>query len=121
RLPPLRISRASASGHMNDRRVAAAHLFDQVVQERTTRHIALPDNDGLEFAGGGELLLMLENLPAGPAGDEHSLAAVGGKMAEDDVERVHVRHRSRTTYQPAGGHFSSDVGGRHLPVRVLTT
>jgi hypothetical protein len=104
---------------MNDRRIAAAHLFDQVVQELAARHIALSDNYGFELAGGGELLLMLQNFPAGPAGDEDTLAASRGGMAEDDVERICVRHRSLPTHEPAGGHFSSDVGGRHLPVRLL--
>jgi pimeloyl-ACP methyl ester carboxylesterase len=55
-----------------------------------------------------------------PAGNEDALASPR-RSTEDDVTRIRVRHRSAATDQPAEGHFSSDVGGRHLPVRTLSS
>ena len=101
---------------MDDRGVAAAHLLDQVAQLPTDCR-ALPGNDRLEPGGGDERRHMRQGCRAVPAGDEDARASSRARRGQDDVERVLARHRSPTGEQP--GHFSSDVGGRHLPVRVL--
>jgi hypothetical protein len=76
------------SGNMNDRRVAAAHPLDQVVQEQAAR--PLQRNDRFEPAGGDELFDTLKDFSAVPAREEDALASPCGRIAEDDVDRIRI-------------------------------